>query len=85
MKKMQAAKSKSDLISLLGLQVTSRGLRKPENAVIDSWVILWDVIWSTKGLVSDYNDSVCAFLLKKLDSDNNNLVFNCYYDFRIKS
>ena len=41
--KMRAAKSKSDLKSLLGTKVLSRGLVKPDFTVIDGSAILWVV------------------------------------------
>ena len=65
--KMRAAKSKSDLKSLLGTKVSSRGLAKPNLTVIDESAILWVANWLSKALVSDYIDNLCGFVLMKLD------------------
>ena len=64
---MRAAKSKSDLKSLLGTKVSSRGLAKPNLTVIDESAILWVANWLSKALVSDYVDNLCGFVLMKLD------------------
>ena len=81
---MRAAKSKSDLKSLLGTKVSSRGLAKPDLTVTDGSAILLVVNWPSKELVSDYVGNVCAFMLKKLDIDRTCLVFDCCYDFSTK-
>ena len=82
---MRAAKSKSDLKSLLETEVSSCGLAKPDLMVIYGLAILWVVNWPSNTLVSDYVDNVCAFVLKKSDIGKTYLVFDRYYNFNTKS
>ena len=70
--------SKPDLKSLLGSKMSSHGLAKPELTVIVGSAIFLVFQKSTKGLVSgciDYTNNIYAYVLKKLDACNANLVF----------
>lgn len=81
---MNPASQKSQLMSQLRVQVSSRG--KYVNAlIIDASALLWHVHWPKVGTIQTYIDNVIAVIMKHVAEQNTFLVFDRYFEYSPKS
>ena len=82
---MRIAKNKSDLKRKLQVESSTRTMGQPDVIVIDGCAMLWVIHYPSNGTVLDFCKAVSSYVLKRMIESDVFVVFDWYFDFRIKS
>ena len=79
---MRIIKGKSVLKRKLQVEQSAKVITNPE---MDGCAILWVIAWPSRGTVQDFVDGFVKHILDKLEKCTVHLVFDCCFDYSIKS
>ena len=82
---LRTAKQKAKLLNSLKVQTPARLSTNDVDAVfLDGCAIFWNIMWPTKGTVTDFVNNFKYYLTERLRTADVYLVFDRYYEKSIK-